>query len=195
MIEALADLALEAGAAIMTVYRDMKPEDATIKGDGSPVTKADALAESIILEGLSRIAPQVPVVAEESVAAGRVPETEGRAFFLVDPLDGTKEFLSRNGDFTVNIALVEHGVPVLGVVENMAYMVAPDGSEMEIFGRGGAVRMAEALNVPFLGEVPLDPAMRKGCDEGRPVTALESDGEMAARFKIMAERIMTRLAT
>jgi 3'(2'), 5'-bisphosphate nucleotidase len=116
MIEQLADLALEAGAAIMTVYRDMKPEDATIKGDGSPVTKADALAESSILDGLAKIAPQVPVVAEESVAAGRVPETEGRAFFLVDPLDGTKEFLSRNGDFTVNIALVENGVPVLGIV-------------------------------------------------------------------------------
>jgi 3'(2'),5'-bisphosphate nucleotidase len=116
MIEQLAAIAIEAGAAIMPVYRQMTPEQAKLKGDGSPVTKADALAEAIILERLADLAPQIPVVAEESVAAGHVPETAGRAFFLVDPLDGTKEFVSKSGDFTVNIALVEDGAPVLGVV-------------------------------------------------------------------------------
>ncbi|HTM81017.1 Mrp/NBP35 family ATP-binding protein [Asticcacaulis sp.] len=84
-------------------------------------------------------------------------------------------------------------IPVLGVVENMAYLMMPDGSEMEIFGRGGAKGMAEALKVPFLGEVPLDPAMRKGCDEGRPVTALEPDGALAARFKVMAQKVLDGL--
>lgn len=90
-------------------------QGAETKKDGSPVTAADTAAEAVILAGLRTIAPGVPVVAEEEVAAGRVPEI-GRRFFLVDPLDGTKEFISRNGEFTVNIALIEDGAPVTGVV-------------------------------------------------------------------------------
>ncbi len=97
----------------MSLYeRDI---DVKHKDDRSPVTEADHAAEAIILEGLARIAPSTPVVAEESVAAGHTPEF-GDSFFLVDPLDGTKEFLNRNGEFTVNIALVEKGEPVAGVV-------------------------------------------------------------------------------
>ena len=136
MIDQLVGIALEAGAAIMPVYQRMKPEDATLKGDGSPVTQADALAEAIILQRLANLAPLIPVVAEESVAAGRIPETAGRPFFLVDPLDGTKEFLSRNGDFTVNIALIENGVPVLGVV------YAPAIGEIYAGGVGQGARRA-----------------------------------------------------
>src|SRR5262245_30822261 len=86
------------------------------KPDASPVTDADHAAEAIILAGLRRLTPEVPVVAEEEVAAGRVPSVEGQPFWLVDPLDGTKEFLRRNGEFTVNIALVEDGRLVVGVV-------------------------------------------------------------------------------
>lgn len=86
------------------------------KPDQSPVTDADHAAEAIILAGLHRLTPEVPVVAEEEVAAGRVPQVDGRPFWLVDPLDGTKEFLRRNGEFTVNIALVERGRLVVGVV-------------------------------------------------------------------------------
>lgn len=115
-IDALVTLALQAGEAILKVYAKVDENSAKIKGDGSPVTEADGLAEQIILAGLARLAPDVPVVAEEAVAAGHVPETKGTSFFLVDPLDGTKEFLSRNGDFTVNIGLIENGAPVVGVV-------------------------------------------------------------------------------
>jgi 3'(2'), 5'-bisphosphate nucleotidase len=85
------------------------------KADLSPVTEADALAEKTILAGLAQHWPDVPVLAEEQTAAGVIPIL-GKRFFLVDPLDGTKEFLSRNGEFTVNIALVENGTPVRGVV-------------------------------------------------------------------------------
>lgn len=85
------------------------------KADESPVTVADREAEAVILEGLASVAPDVPVVAEEEAAAGRVPDVDG-AFFLVDPLDGTKEFVARGDDFTVNIALVEGGIPTMGVV-------------------------------------------------------------------------------
>ena len=81
------------------------------------------------------------------------------------------------------------GITVLGVVENMAFFKGPDGSEIEIFGRGGARGLAEAAKVAFLGEVPLDPALRMSCDAGQPLTALEPDGEMALRFKAIAQQI------
>lgn len=137
MIDQLVGIALEAGKAILQVYEQMSPEQARLKGDGSPVTRADALAEELILARLAKLAPGIPVVAEEAVAAGQVPDTAGRSFFLVDPLDGTKEFLSRNGDFTVNIALIEQSVPVLGVV------YAPAIGELYAGGRSERARRAE----------------------------------------------------
>ena len=87
----------------------------TIKGDQSPVTIADQQAEVIILASLKEIAPEIPVIAEESVSAGIVPETKD-IFWLVDPLDGTKEFISGGNDFTVNIALIEKGVPTFAIL-------------------------------------------------------------------------------
>lgn len=86
------------------------------KADRSPVTDADESAEAIILAGLATLTPDLPVVAEESVGRGRVPDTAAGRFWLVDPLDGTKEFVNRNGEFTVNIALIEDRRPTLGVV-------------------------------------------------------------------------------
>ncbi len=114
LTDAVRDLALEAGAAIMAVYKG--PFEARMKADSSPVTDADEAAERIIIEALDRLTPEIPVIAEESVAAGRVPDITGGRFWLVDPLDGTKEFISRNGEFTVNIALVVDRAPILGVV-------------------------------------------------------------------------------
>jgi 3'(2'), 5'-bisphosphate nucleotidase len=103
----------EAGTAVMRVYGS----DFCVRGkaDASPVTDADEAAEALIVPVLQRLTPEVPVVAEEAVAAGHCPVV-GDRFWLVDPLDGTKEFVQRNGEFTVNVALVEQGVPVLGVV-------------------------------------------------------------------------------
>jgi 3'(2'), 5'-bisphosphate nucleotidase len=113
LLEGLVEAAHEAGGEICRVYR--AGFDVRMKADASPVTAADHAAERVILEHLARLAPGVPVVAEEGVAAGQIPAV-GERFFLVDPLDGTREFVSRNGEFTVNIALVEHGTPTLGVV-------------------------------------------------------------------------------
>ena len=79
------------------------------------MTAADEASERVILEGLARLDPQTPVISEEAAAGGRIPQV-GETFYLVDPLDGTKEFVSRNGEFTVNIARIENGVPVVGVV-------------------------------------------------------------------------------
>jgi 3'(2'),5'-bisphosphate nucleotidase len=113
LLEALAEAAHRAGEAILAIYAtDFAVTD---KQDNSPVTEADQRAEAIILEALARVAPDIPVVAEEEVAAGRCPDVD-HSFFLVDPLDGTREFVERRGDFTVNIALVEHHAPTLGIV-------------------------------------------------------------------------------
>jgi len=113
MMTALVDLALAAGREIMTVYS----QDFSVrsKSDTTPVTEADERAERLILAGLAKIDPTTPVISEEAAGAGRIPAIACR-FYLVDPLDGTKEFINRNGEFTVNIALVEKGLPVLGVV-------------------------------------------------------------------------------
>lgn len=91
------------------------PFDVEAKPDDSPVTRADIEAENLIAAGLAEIAPDIPVVAEEAVSAGQVPDV-GNRFFLVDPLDGTREFVQRNGEFTVNIALIVDGAPVMGVI-------------------------------------------------------------------------------
>src|SRR5258708_24102813 len=109
----LARIAHEAGRLILNHYA--QGTEARVKADLSPVTAADEEAEKLILARLAELAPGVPAIAEEEVAAGRLPKV-GSRFFLVDPLDGTKEFVKRNGEFTVNIALVEDGRPVCGVV-------------------------------------------------------------------------------
>ena len=105
--------AREAGEAILAVVR--RGFEVESKQDTSPVTEADRAAELIILAALARAAPGVPVIAEEEVAAGRIP-AHGDTYFLVDPLDGTKEFVRGGDDYTVNIGLIENGAPKLGVV-------------------------------------------------------------------------------
>jgi 3'(2'), 5'-bisphosphate nucleotidase len=110
---ALADLALAAGREIMAIYAN--PVIAREKSDLTPVTEADEAAEKIILTGLKRLDPAIPVISEEASAAGVIP-TVADHFYLVDPLDGTKEFLSRNGEFTVNIARIERAAPAAGIV-------------------------------------------------------------------------------
>jgi 3'(2'), 5'-bisphosphate nucleotidase len=109
----LCAIALAAGELIMTHYR--AGVERRLKEDRSPVTVADVQAEDLILTHLSALHPGVPIISEERAAAGDMPET-GAEFFLVDPLDGTKEFLSRNGEFTVNIAMIKDGLPIAGVV-------------------------------------------------------------------------------
>jgi 3'(2'), 5'-bisphosphate nucleotidase len=114
LAEAFRTIAERAGREILRIYDG--EFEVRSKADASPVTDADERAERLILESLSEVAPEIPVVAEENVAAGNIPDIGDGPFLLVDPLDGTKEFVSRNGEFTVNIALVEDGRPTLGVV-------------------------------------------------------------------------------
>ena len=113
-LAAVIALASDAGEVIIRHY--LKPQAVRIKADRSPVTAADVAAESIVLDGLRRLTPEIPVVSEERVAAGVFSDISGGRFWLVDPLDGTREYLNRNGEFCVNIGLIEDGRPVLGVI-------------------------------------------------------------------------------
>jgi 3'(2'),5'-bisphosphate nucleotidase len=113
LLDALVATSLEAGAAILRIRRAGLSVEK--KPDHSPVTAADREAEAIITRALHAAAPGVPVVAEEAVSAGRIPEVDD-AFFLVDPLDGTREFVKGGNDFTVNIGLVRGGTPSVGII-------------------------------------------------------------------------------
>ena len=112
--DALVPVAEEAGRAILEIQRSAFTVDA--KADNSPVTAADRAAEEIILRVLKTLTPAKPIVAEESVAADGAPHFEGDDFWLIDALDGTKEFIQRRPDFTVNIGYIHNGVPALGIV-------------------------------------------------------------------------------
>lgn len=105
----------DAGSAVVMEHY-AKATEVTMKADRSPVTAADGAAEKVILAMLAELTPDIPVVAEEAASAGQIPDVGDRPFWLVDPLDGTKEFISKNGEFTVNIALIEARQPILGVV-------------------------------------------------------------------------------
>jgi 3'(2'), 5'-bisphosphate nucleotidase len=116
LMQPLTDLVIRAGAAILAVNRRAMRVDGKL--DGSPVTEADHAADRIIAEGLARLVPAIPVVSEERTHLA-VPPTAGSflgSFFLIDPLDGTKEYISGRDEFTVNLALVTHGTPLLGII-------------------------------------------------------------------------------
>ena len=180
-LPALADAARAAGQAVMQVYAT----DFAVRGkaDASPVTEADEHAERIIVERLRALAPAVPVVAEEAVAVGQVPEV-GSCFWLVDPLDGTKEFIGRNGEFTVNIALIQGGEPVLGVV------LAPalgDGGRLYsgLVDQGAWVDDASGRRPIRCRAVP---------PEGLTVVASRSHGDAAALDRFLSGRKVAALA-
>jgi 3'(2'), 5'-bisphosphate nucleotidase len=172
LLAELTPLVRDAGRVIMDIYAT--DFDVTKKGDDSPVTAADQRAEAVILAGLRRISPDIPIVAEEEVAAGRVPQV-GARFWLVDPLDGTKEFISRNGEFTVNIALVEDGRPILGLVYAPAIGRLFGGAE----GHGAWVEDERGRRAIATRAVPA---------AGLTVVASRSHGDEAALDAFLAGR-------
>lgn len=148
--------ALAAGRAILDIYAtDFAVRE---KDDESPVTEADERAERIILAALAELAPDIPAVAEEAAAAGRLPRLDTPLFWLVDPLDGTKEFIKRNGEFTVNIGLIHGDRPVLGAVYapviDALYLAAGPGTA--VAETGGIVRPIAARTPPAEGLTIID---------------------------------------
>ena len=159
LIDEIAEAAREAGDAILEIVR--RGFDVEAKRDSSPVTEADRAAELIILAALARAAAGVPVVAEEEVAAGRIPAHDD-TYFLVDPLDGTKEFVRGGDDYTVNIGLIEGGMPKLGVV----FAPATGTLHAGLVGAGGWVDRGQ-------GRVPIRTRAR-----GEEVTAVASKSHL-----------------
>ncbi|MBA3909754.1 MAG: 3'(2'),5'-bisphosphate nucleotidase [Rhodobacter sp.] len=134
LVPLMRHLALEAGDRIMQVYE--RPDfEVRSKGDASPVTEADEAADAVISAGLRSAFPDVPLITEEQ---GESHALSARSFLIVDPLDGTKEFVQRRGDFTVNIAYVQDGIPVSGVVyapaQGRLFYTLPDGTSVEEAG-------------------------------------------------------------
>jgi 3'(2'), 5'-bisphosphate nucleotidase len=187
-IVALAD---RAGAVILEHYQGDVAVRA--KADASPVTAADEAAEALILARLAELTREIPVVAEETVAAGHVPEIDHGPFWLVDPLDGTKEFLSRNGEFTVNIALIEAREAVLGVVLAPARAHAWWGAR----GKGAkardadgrvraiAVRRAPARPVAIASRSHRDPETQAFLDQAGVAECISAGSSL--KFCLVAE--------
>jgi 3'(2'), 5'-bisphosphate nucleotidase len=115
MLHQLQQIAIQAGNAILDIYHS-NDFNIEAKGDGSPLTKADKAANDIIVTRLQEQFPEIPILSEEGRNIPYSERKNWQRFFLVDPLDGTKEFIKRNGEFTVNIALIENGHPIAGVV-------------------------------------------------------------------------------
>ncbi len=151
-LDILADLAREAGAAILRYFRRDFVVDR--KDDHSPVTEADRAADTIIAAGLRRLTPDIPVITEEEVADGVAPTAVGTRFWLVDPLDGTREFIHGRDEFTVNIALIDECEPVIGIVylpvQDRLYIGRAPGSA-SLSEAGGPPRPIEARQAPAGG--------------------------------------------
>jgi len=150
LLQPMIGAALRAGHEIEAIYGAGCATET--KADGSPVTEADHRAEAIILADLAAAFPDIPVIAEEEACAGRIPEV-GARFFLVDPLDGTKGFVNRTGEFTVNIALIENGAPRAGVIyvpdsHSLYYGQTGEGAFRRVEG-GEAERIRTRVAPPF----------------------------------------------
>ena len=126
LLEEILQLSVEAGDAIMGIYA--KDFNVEYKEDESPVTDADLAAHKVIAAGLQQLTPDIPVLSEESAGIDWATRQTWNQYWLVDPIDGTKEFIKKNGEFTVNIALIKAGKPILGVVHapalNVSYLAA-----------------------------------------------------------------------
>lgn len=160
--------ALSAGKVVLDFYH--RGTVAHLKPDMSPVTEADTASEQVILAMLAEAAPAIPLIAEEAIAAGKEPEIGTGPFILIDPLDGTKEFVNRNIDFTVNIALIEEGVPMAGVVyapaRGVAYIGAGDHAEKLTIGPAHTVCDRRTIMARIIPAEPIAVCSRShGTDE------------------------------
>lgn len=162
---AATEIADRAGEVILEVYET--DFDVRKKGDNSPVTEADERAEALILPALRNLLPGIPAIGEEAVSQGNAETVAGNVFWLVDPVDGTKEFLRRSGEFTVNIALVENAVPILGVVT------------------------APALQRGFRASGPGTAERREGADGWQPIAvrSIPDDGAIVASSRSHGDRV------
>lgn len=174
LLPEIVSVAQDAGAEIMKIYAT--DFDVNWKSDSSPVTAADEGAEAIILPKLRELTPDYTIVAEEAVAKDGVPDIGSAPFWLVDPLDGTREFLSRNGEFTVNIALVIDNEPKLGVI----YVPAQDTTYTGLVGVGATRQIGDAAPEPI--------SIRTPPEEGVTVLASRRHGDLKVLSTFLKDR-------
>ncbi|MGH1403282.1 MAG: 3'(2'),5'-bisphosphate nucleotidase CysQ [Alphaproteobacteria bacterium] len=167
-LEEIVKVAVNAGDIIMPYYRGEKDIGVDVKTDESPVTLADQEAEQYIIQELEGLFPNIQIVAEEKAAAGDIPVlSNDEMFFLVDPLDGTKEFIHNRDEFTVNIALIQYGKPIMGVV----YAPALDDIYAGIDGEGAYFMSSRS--------VALGDAQMLNIEPKTPVVAVASRSHMS----------------
>lgn len=144
LLNAVINIAEQAGAAILTIYqKDSTAFNVTDKADNSPLTAADLASHQLIVNALQALTPELPILSEEAADISWNIRKTWQRYWLVDPLDGTKEFIKRNGEFTVNIALIEDGEPVLGVI----FAPVLDKTYYAAKGEGAFVKHGEASRV------------------------------------------------
>lgn len=169
LAEQLLPLCLRVGAAIAEIYhRDVKP-DVTLKADDTPVTAADRLAHRMLLEGLEQLTPGWPVLSEEAPLPPFAERRQWSRYWLIDPLDGTREFISRSGEFVVSIALIERGVAVLGLIgvplRDVVYVGVP--------GAGAFRADSDSSRVPLQASTTVPGRLRVLCSKRRRSRAFE----------------------
>jgi len=174
-MQQLIDIAHRAGAAIMEVYRSGDAGE-TSKADNSPLTLADLAAHRTIVEALTRFTPEIPILSEEAADILYPVRSQWTRYWLVDPLDGTREFIKRNGEFTVNIALIENGEPVMGVV----YAPVPDVCYYGARGAGAFVQRGNGAALPI--SVKPHPA-------GEPIKVVASRSHSDARTEALLKQL------
>ncbi len=172
-------LTREAGDAILKVYKT--DFDVTLKNDASPLTQADLAAHHIIEEGLKKLTPDIPLLSEESQPPAYSSRQEWSRYWLVDPLDGTREFVNRNGEFTVNIALIENHAPTFGVVGVPVQSLVYTGDV-----ESGALRHDAAGSVRLTGRTMA---------EGNPVVVVASRSHGGDRLEKYIESLGERFGT
>ena len=145
LLQQVNNVARQAGVAIMAVYNSGSDFIKSSKSDGSPLTQADLAAHRVIVDSLKALTPDCHILSEEAADISYAEREQWKRFWLVDPLDGTKEFINRNGEFTVNIALIENGKPVLGVV----YAPVLDVLYYAAHGAGAYVRRRNSAAQPI----------------------------------------------
>jgi 3'(2'), 5'-bisphosphate nucleotidase len=174
-MQQVVDIAHNAGAAIMEVYQGGDVGEIS-KADNSPLTLADLAAHRTIVDALTKLTPEIPILSEEAADISYSVRSQWTRFWLVDPLDGTKEFIKRNGEFTVNIALIENGEPVLGVVYAPVLDVCYNGAR----GAGACVQRGNAATQP----ITVKPHVA-----GKPIKVVASRSHSDARTEALIKEL------
>ena len=181
LIDPLIKLCQKVGIYIVQSYTQSSSKQISNKADGTPLTQVDLYAHSMLVEGLHEICPDIPVLSEESTASELRNRLDWRQLWIIDPLDGTREFLNKTGDFTINIALVENGRPLLGIISQPLLEVCHAG----LVG-GGAWRVGPGEVIGDSLEIKTQPANKKS------ISILSSRGNAGLVFDNYLNWIKTR---